>query len=592
MTAYAAPIEDMMFALTELAGLEDVAKLPNCGSAEPDLVRQILEEAGKLGSGVLAPINRIGDLEGCVLEGEDVRTPKGFKEAWEQFCEGGWTGIAFEEEFGGQGLPWMVGTAVQEIWHAANMAFALCPMLTQGTVELLTAHGSHEQKSFYLPRLISGQWTGTMNLTEPQAGSDLGAIRTKAVRDGDSYLITGQKIFITYGEHDWAENIIHFTLARLPDAPTGVKGISLFIVPKFIPNEDGSLGKRNDLRCVSLEHKLGINASPTAVMSFGDHGGAVGYLVGEENRGLEYMFTMMNNARLGVGLEGVAIAERAYQQALAFSKERVQSRALSSPDPKPVAIISHPDVRRMLLTQKALTEASRGLAYYTAAQIDIARNHPDAGVKKAAKSRIDLMIPIVKAWSSECGMQSADLGVQVHGGMGFIEETGAAQHLRDVRITAIYEGTNGIQANDLVGRKLMRDGGAAMNHYIGEMREIEAKLASPELTSLRQPLTEALNALKTASDWIVAANDPVVAQAGALPFMRLFGITAGGWAMSRMALSAEAKLKAGEGDAKFLKAKITSARFFAEQILPQADGLRRMATTGADTIMDATLEAV
>jgi alkylation response protein AidB-like acyl-CoA dehydrogenase len=592
MTAYAAPIEDMMFALTELAGLEDVAKLPNCGSAEPDLVRQILEEAGKLGSGVLAPINRIGDLEGCVLEGEDVRTPKGFKEAWEQFCEGGWTGIAFEEEFGGQGLPWMVGTAVQEIWHAANMAFALCPMLTQGTVELLTAHGSHEQKSFYLPRLISGQWTGTMNLTEPQAGSDLGAIRTKAVRDGDSYLITGQKIFITYGEHDWAENIIHFTLARLPDAPPGVKGISLFIVPKFIPNEDGSLGKRNDLRCVSLEHKLGINASPTAVMSFGDHGGAVGYLVGEENRGLEYMFTMMNNARLGVGLEGVAIAERAYQQALAFSKERVQSRALSSPDPKPVAIISHPDVRRMLLTQKALTEASRGLAYYTAAQIDIARNHPDAGVKKAAKSRIDLMIPIVKAWSSECGMQSADLGVQVHGGMGFIEETGAAQHLRDVRITAIYEGTNGIQANDLVGRKLMRDGGAAMNHYIGEMREIEAKLASPELTSLRQPLTEALNALKTASDWIVAANDPVVAQAGALPFMRLFGITAGGWAMSRMALSAEAKLKAGEGDAKFLKAKITSARFFAEQILPQADGLRRMATTGADTIMDATLEAV
>jgi alkylation response protein AidB-like acyl-CoA dehydrogenase len=590
MTAYAAPIEDMMFALTELAGLEDVAKLPNCGSAEPDLVRQILEEAGKLGSGVLAPINRIGDLEGCVLTGEEVKTPKGFKEAWEQFCEGGWTGIAFEEEFGGQGLPWMVGTAVQEIWHAANMAFALCPMLTQGTVELLTAHGSHEQKAFYLPPLVSGQWTGTMNLTEPQAGSDLGAIRSKAVRNGDSYLVTGQKIFITYGEHDWAENIIHFTLARLPDAPAGVKGISLFIVPKFIPNADGSLGKRNDLRCVSLEHKLGINASPTAVMSFGDNGGAVGYLVGEENRGLEYMFTMMNNARLGVGLEGVAIAERAYQQALAFSKERVQSRALNSSDPKPVSIIHHPDVRRMLLTQKVLTEASRGLAYYTAAQIDIARNHPEAAAQKAAKSRIDLMIPIVKAWSSECGMQSADLGVQVHGGMGFIEETGAAQHLRDVRITAIYEGTNGIQANDLVGRKLMRDGGAAMNQYIAEMREIGSKLNSPELASLGQPLTEALDALKTASDWIVATNDPAIAQAGALPFMRLFGITAGGWALSRMALSAEAKLKAGEGNAKFLKAKIASARFFAEQILPQADGLRRMATTGAETIMDTVLD--
>src|SRR5215468_2970843 len=479
MSLYHAPLREMRFVLTELAGLEQVAKLPGFEEATPDLVMAILEEAGKFATEVLDPLNASGDREGAErLDDGTVRTPSGFKDAYKQYCANGWNGLTKDPDFGGQGLPQLVSTAVEEMWHAANMAFDLCPLLTQGAIEAIELCGTPEQKERYLPKMVSGEWTGTMNLTEAQAGSDLAAVRTRAVPQPDgSFKLFGQKIFITYGEHDYTDNIIHLVLARTPTAPEGVKGISLFIVPKFMVNADGSLGARNDVHCVSIEHKLGIHASPTAVLAYGDRGGATGYLVGEENRGLEYMFIMMNQARFSVGLEGVGLAERAYQRAAAYAKERVQGRAVGEGHAPGATILQHPDVRRMLLSMKAATEAMRALAYVTAAALDNARAHPDEEARKRHQAFVDLMIPIVKGWCTETAQEIAYTGVQVHGGMGFIEETGAAQHYRDARITTIYEGTTGIQANDLVGRKTARDAGAAAFAVIAEMQRLVTDLA-------------------------------------------------------------------------------------------------------------------
>ncbi|HRK96247.1 MAG TPA: acyl-CoA dehydrogenase family protein, partial [Rhodospirillales bacterium] len=455
MAAYRAPVSDMRFVINELAGFESVRALMDDADLTGDLVDAILEEADKFASGVLAPLNVVGDREGCVLENGVVRTPTGFREAYAQFTEGGWNGIHFAREHGGQGLPRLVSTAVSEMWTGANMAFGLCPMLTQAAADALARHGSDDLKQAYLPKLVSGQWAGTMNLTEPQAGSDLARVRTRAVPDSDgAYRISGQKIFITFGDHDLSENVIHMVLARLPDAPDGVHGLSLFLIPKFLVREDGSLGQRNDLRVVSLEHKLGINGSPTAVMAYGDNEGALGFLVGEENRGLELMFTMMNTARLAVGLEGIGIAERAYQDARAYALERVQGRAIGNDDPSPVPIAHHPDVQRMLMSMKSQTEAGRALAYAAAADTDIAERHPDPEVRRRHQRMVDLLTPVVKAWSTDVGIEVASTAIQVYGGMGYIEESGVAQHLRDARIAAIYEGTNGIQAADLACRKV------------------------------------------------------------------------------------------------------------------------------------------
>ncbi|HKW52866.1 MAG TPA: acyl-CoA dehydrogenase [Stellaceae bacterium] len=593
MTEYAAPLADMRFALNEIAGIGEIAALPGCEQATSDVVDAVLEEAGKLAAGVLAPLNRVGDQQASRLENGVVRTPDGFKDAYAKYVEGGWNALPFPAEHGGQGLPMALSTAVFEMWNSANMGFALCPLLNVGAVEALAAHGTPEQQRLYLPRLISGEWTGTMNLTEPQAGSDVGALRTRAVRDGAGYRITGQKIFITYGEHDMAENIVHLVLARLPDAPAGTHGISLFLVPKFMVNLDGSLGQRNDVRCVSLEHKLGIHASPTCVLAYGDNGGAQGFLIGEENRGMECMFTMMNNARLNVGLQGVAIAERAYQQARDFARQRVQGRpvtAASGTHP----IIHHPDVRRMLLQMRAQTEAMRALAYYTAGAIDRARHHPEADTRAAQQRRVDLLIPVVKAWSTDAGVEVASIGMQVHGGMGFIEETGAAQHLRDARIAPIYEGTNGIQANDLVGRKLLRDKGMAAAELIAEMRALDAPLAAAtgdDIATIRQALRPSIDALAAASDWMVAqgAADPPRALAGAVPYLKLAGAVAGGWLMAQGALAAQRQLAERGGNARFHEAKLITARFYAEQTLAAAPGLIPAATGGA-TVMSFDLE--
>jgi 3-(methylthio)propanoyl-CoA dehydrogenase len=586
---YTAPLADIRFALTEIAGLPDLAGLPGCDQAAPDLVDQVLDEAGKFAREVIAPLNTVGDREHSRLENGVVRTPKGFAEAYRRYVDSGWNSLPFDPDYGGQGLPQLVSTAVMEMWSAANMAFSLCGLLTVGATDLLHAHGSKEQKDLYLGKLISGEWTGTMNLTEPQAGSDLGALRTRAVKTGGHYKITGQKIFITYGEHDLTPNIVHMVLARLPDAPAGSKGISLFIVPKVLVNADGSLGERNDLRCVSLEHKLGIHASPTCVMAYGDGGGATGFLVGEENRGLEYMFTMMNTERLGVGLQGVAIAERAYQQARDFARQRVQGRPVGVKSNGALPIVHHADVRRMLLGMRAGVEAARALAYFAAAAIDRAQHHPDAAEAARQQGIADLLIPVVKAWCTDLGVEVASTGIQVHGGMGFIEETGAAQHLRDARITPIYEGTNGIQANDLVGRKLGRDGGAAARGFIGEMRAIDAELArapGDDLAVIRRHLTAGFDALASATDDVVStlAGDLPRALAGAVPYLRLFGVVAGGWLLAKGALAAQRSLAERPKNARFLEAKLMTARFFAEHALAGAPGLLP-AVAGGATVM-------
>ena len=593
MADYRAPLDDMRFALNEIAGLGAVNRLPGFGDATPDLVDAVLEEAGKFGADVIAPLNALGDREGCVLENGVVRTPKGFPDAYRQFVEAGWNGIWAPGEWGGQGLPVLVATAVSEIRHAANLSFALCPMLTQSAIELLLSHGSDDINAIYLEKLVSGQWAGTMNLTEPQAGSDLARIRCKAERTDGHYVLRGQKIFISHGEHDMAENIVHMVLARSPDGPEGIKGLSLFVVPKFLPDADGNPGARNDLRCVSLEHKLGMHASPTAVMSYGDNEGARAFLIGEENRGIEYMFIMMNAARLAVGMEGVGIAERAYQQARDFARERVQSRAIAG-GAGPVTIIHHPDVRRMLLAMRAQTEAIRAIAYRVAACIDIARHHEDPEERARAHAFVDLMTPVAKAYSTDVAFEVADLGIQVHGGMGYIEETGATQHARDIRVSRIYEGTNGIQANDLVGRKVARDEGLAAGDLIKAMRETAADLAADEggLDDLAEPLTTAAGALETATDWIVETypQDPAPAAAGAVHYLRLMGVATGGWLLAQGALRAAERKAAGDAD-PYLEQKVVSARFFAQQYLPQAAALRTTILAGGGTVAAVSPDA-
>jgi alkylation response protein AidB-like acyl-CoA dehydrogenase len=580
--SYVAPLKDMRFVLRELAGLEQVAGLPGYEEATPDTVDAILEEASKFASEVLDPINHSGDQQGSVWKDGAVATPQGFKQAYKQYVEGGWGALPFSADWGGQGLPKLVATAVEEMLTSSNMSFSLCPLLTQGAIHALELCGSDALKSTFLERMVKGTWTGTMNLTEPQAGSDLALVKTRAVREGGHYRITGQKIFITYGEHDLADNIVHLVLARTPDAPEGVKGISLFLVPKYLVKPDGSLGERNAARCVSIEHKLGIHASPTAVMAYEN---AVGYLVGEENKGLSYMFIMMNAARFSVGLEGVAIAERAFQRALAYARERLQGRDLVEGGGT-VPIIRHPDVRRMLMLMKSQTEAMRALAYVVAAAMDFAHKTKD----RNHQAFVDLMIPVVKGWSTETGIEVASLGVQVHGGMGFIEETGAAQHLRDARITTIYEGTTGIQAGDLVGRKIAREGGATARGWIAELKRFDAELGkskNADLQAIRASLAAGAQAVSDGVDYIVAnaGKDVKDVFAGAVPFLKLMGIVAGGWQMARAALASEKKLSSGDGEASFLEAKIKTARFYADHVLVQAPALRDTVVKGAAGVM-------
>ena len=578
MSGYAAPLTEMRFALDAIAGLGEIAALPGYeAAAASETVDAILDQAAKFAGELLAPLNSVGDRERSRLENGLVRTPTGFKAAYDAFIAGGWNALAMPEEHGGQGLPLSLGIAVLEMWTSANLAFSLCPILTQAAVELLAAYGSDTQRRLYLGKLMSGEWAGTMNLTEPQAGSDLGAVRMRAVKDGDHYRVGGQKIFITYGDHDLAPNIIHAVLARTPNAAPGSKGLSLFIVPKFLVNEDGGLGARNDIRCLKLEEKLGIHASPTCVLSYGDNGGAIGTLIGEEGRGIEYMFLMMNGARLNVGLQGVAVAERAYQQARDYALNRVQGHPITAPDSSPLPIIHHPDVRRMLLGMRSDAEATRALLYYTAGQIDRARRAADTQKRARYQARADLLIPIAKAWSTARGFEAASTNIQVHGGMGFIEETGAAQHLRDARIALIYEGTNGIQANDLLTRKLARDDGAAMRDFIAEMRALDL----PELAALEKPLHSAIDALEKASESLgrLYHTQPAVALAGAMPFLELFGTVTAGWLMAKAALAAS-----GGHDAEFAAVKRITAQFFAEQRLATAPALLP-AIVGGATVM-------
>ncbi|WP_312434844.1 acyl-CoA dehydrogenase [Janthinobacterium sp.] len=588
--SYQAPLKDMLFVMNELAGLAEIHTLPGCEDATPDTAEAVLEENAKFCGGVVAPLNWPSDKEPSFWHDGQVTTSKGFKEAFKAYGEAGWQGVQHPTEFGGQGLPKLLATPCIEMLNSASISFALVALLSDGAIEALLTAGSDEQKATYLEKLVSGQWTGTMNLTEPQAGSDLAAVRTRAVPQGDgTYKVFGTKIFITYGEHDLSDNIVHLVLARTPDAPPGVKGISLFIVPKFLVNADGSLGERNDAHCVSIEHKLGIKASPTAVLQFGDHGGAIGTLVGEENRGLEYMFIMMNAARFGVGLQGIGLAERAYQQAVAFAKDRVQSRDLAG-SAGPVSIIHHPDVRRMLMSMRSQTEAARALAYVGAAISDVAHHHPDAQVRADSLATYEYLVPIIKGWSTEMSQDVTRDGVQVHGGMGFIEETGAAQHYRDAKILTIYEGTTAIQANDLVGRKTVRDGGAVAKSIVAQVRATEAQLgelSGADFQAMQRHLAEGSAALEAVVEYVVAnmKTDIKAVFAGSVPYLKLAGIVLGGWQMARAAVAAQQKLGEGSGDAAFYNAKISTARFFADHILSQAPGLRATIIDGSAGVM-------
>ncbi len=587
MAEFTAPVDDMHFVINELVGLETVRTLPDCSEITSDLITSILEEAGKFGAEILAPLNQSGDIDGCVLENGIVRTPSGFKSAYSQYIQSGWNGLTCDQDYGGQDLPWLIATAVSEIYHSANTSFMLNPMLTQGAIELLAKHGSDELKADYMEKLVYGTWTGTMNLTEPNAGSDLGRIQTKAVPMGDHYRITGTKIYITFGEHDLSENIIHMVLARVKGAPEGVRGISLFVVPKFLIKNDKSLGKRNDLRCISIEEKLGIHASPTAVMSYGDDGGAIGYLVGEENMGINYMFTMMNNERLAVGLQGVGISERAYQHAFAYAKERVQGRKIGGGRPEPVVIMEHPDVRRMLLDMKSQTEATRALAYYVAAQLDIAERHQDGDKRTKAQNRVDLLTPVVKAWGSDTSIDVASTGIQIHGGMGFIEETGAAQFYRDARITAIYEGTNGIQANDLVGRKIGKESGETVNALIAEMRsEVSTPLydQSTPIARIQNKLCQSINDLEVATDWVIQTwpENPALVSSTAVPYLRLLALICSGWLMFK------AYNRVNDSpNTVFRKSKHITVRFFIDHHVIQSRSLTKMVTEGATVVQDS-----
>ncbi len=590
---YRAPLKDMLFAMTELADLDHISQLPGYEEATPDTAQAILEESARFNEQVVAPLNRIGDTEPSSWKDGVVTTTPGFKDAFRQFGEGGWQGVLHPADFGGQGLPKLVATPCNEMLNTANLSFALCPLLTDGAIEALLTAGTDAQKATFLPKLISGEWTGTMNLTEPQAGSDLAAVRTRAEPQGDgTFKVFGTKIFITYGEHDMADNIVHLVLARTPNAPEGVKGISLFIVPKFLVNADGTLGERNDVHCVSIEHKLGIKASPTAVLQFGDHGGAIGTLVGEENRGLEYMFIMMNSARFSVGMQGIAVSERAYQQAVAYAKDRVQSRPVDGSAREAVTIIHHPDIKRMLLTMRALIEGARSVAYVAAAASDIAHQHPDEAVRKQNMALYEFMVPVVKGWSTELSIDVTSLGVQVHGGMGFIEETGAAQHYRDARILPIYEGTTAIQANDLVGRKTVRDGGAVARAICAQIAATEAALGQhggAAFTAVQTQLKQGREALEAVVQFVVgnAKADPNAVFAGSVPYLKLCGIVFSGWQFGRAMLAADAKRAE---DPAFHEAKIATAHFFGQHILSQASSLRAAIVDGAAPVNALTAE--
>jgi alkylation response protein AidB-like acyl-CoA dehydrogenase len=590
MSDYAPPLADMRFVLENVVDLAALAKLPAFEQADPEMVAGVLEESGRFFSQEFAPLNRVGDEQHSRRNDDgSVTTPDGFKAAYDRYVAAGWPGVPFPAEYGGGGFPWLVGTAMQETMQAANLAFSLGPLLTQGAIDLLLHHGTEEQRETYLPRMVTGEWAGTMNLTEPQAGSDVGALTTKAVpADDGSWRITGQKIFITYGEHDLTDNILHLVLARVPDAPPGTKGISCFIVPKVLVGDDGTLGERNAVECVSVERKMGINASPTCVMAYD---GAVGYLIGEANQGMRYMFTMMNNARLSVGLQGLSLAERAYQQAVAYAQERRQGRAPGAPKGESSPIVEHPDVRRMLLTMRTQIEALRCLAYLNAECIDLAKAHPDEAVRQWRSELADLLTPLTKGWGTDLGVELTSLAIQVHGGMGYIEETGVAQHYRDARIAPIYEGTNGIQAMDLVGRKLPMRGGGVMTDFFAEIGKTIEELATSdgELPLIGDRLDAAVSALRSATEWLMENGlaNPVDALAGATPYLRLTSLVAGGWLLARSACIANRMAQAGQGDAEFLEQKIVSARFFCDQILPQVHGLLPAVTAGAGDLTAA-----
>ncbi len=597
---YKAPLKDMLFNIQHLANIDQIAQIPGFEEAGFDTAQAVLEECAKFNEGVLSPLNWEGDKNPSFFKDGKVTTTPGFKEAYRQYAEGGWQGLQHPTDFGGQGLPKTIGAACGEMLNSANMSFALCPLLSDGAIEALLTAGSDELKATYLEKLVSGQWTGTMNLTEPQAGSDLAMVRTRAEPQADStYKIFGTKIYITYGEHDMAENIVHLVLARVVGAPEGVKGISLFVVPKFMVGKDGEgeavLGARNDVHCVSIEHKLGIKASPTAVLQYGDHGGAIGYLVGQENRGLEYMFIMMNAARYAVGVQGIAIAERAYQKAVQYAKDRVQSRPVDGSIQASAPIIHHPDVKRMLMTMRAYTEGCRAMAAVAAAAYDAAHHHTDADVRKQNAAFYEFMVPLVKGYSTEMSLEVTSLGVQVHGGMGFIEETGAAQYYRDAKILTIYEGTTAIQANDLVGRKTARDGGQTAKGIATQVQATEAELAkqgSAHSLAVAKRLTAAREAFVDVVDFIATntRGNPNAAFAGSVPYLMLAGNLVAGWQLARGLLVAQTAAAQAE-DAGFMAAKVTTARFYADHLLSKAPGLRDSIVEGADSVTALALEA-
>ena len=601
---YKAPLKDMLFNIQHIADIEQIAKIPGFEEAGIDTAQAVLEECAKFNEGVLSPLNWEGDKNPSSFKDGVVTTTPGFKEAFKQYVEGGWQGLQHPADYGGQGLPKTIGAACGEMLNSANMSFALCPLLSDGAIEALLTAGSDELKAVYLEKLVSGQWTGTMNLTEPQAGSDLAAVRSRAEPQADgSYKVFGTKIYITYGEHDMAENIVHLVLARVVGAPEGVKGISLFVVPKFMVGKDGTLGARNDVHCVSIEHKMGIKASPTAVLQYGDNGGALGYIVGQENRGLEYMFIMMNSARYAVGMQGIAIAERAYQKAVTFAKDRVQSRPVDGSIKASAPIIHHPDVKRMLMTMRAYTEGCRAMASVAAAAYDASHHHPDAEVRKQNLAFYEFMVPLVKGYSTEMSLEVTSLGVQVHGGMGFIEETGAAQYYRDAKILTIYEGTTAIQANDLIGRKTMRDGGQTAKAIAAQIEVTEGELVkngSADALAVAKRLKAAREALVDVIDFVAGglAKGPSVAAkaspnavfAGSVPYLMLAGNVVAGWQMARSLLVAQEQLAQGV-EADFMKAKITTSRFYADHLLTKAPGMRDSIVEGAECVTALALEA-
>ncbi len=595
--SYVAPIKDMLFCMKELAAIDEVAKLPGFEDAGYETAQAVLEECAKLNQDVIAPLNWEGDRNPSSWKDGRVTTTPGFKDAFKQFAEGGWQGLQHPVDFGGQGLPKTIGSACGEMLNSANLSFALCPLLTDGAIEALLTAGSPEQQATFIPKMITGEWTGTMNLTEPQAGSDLALVRTRAEPQPDgTYRIFGTKIFITYCEHDMADNIVHLVLARIAGAPEGVKGISLFIVPKFLVNADGSLGARNDVQCVSIEHKLGIKASPTAVLQFGDQGGAIGQLIGQENRGLEYMFIMMNAARYAVGVQGIAIAERAYQKAVAYAKDRVQSRPVDGSMPGSAPIVHHPDVKRMLMTMRAYTEGCRAMALTAAAAYDAAHQHPDKEVRAQNQAFYEFMVPLVKGYSTEMSLEVTSLGVQVHGGMGFIEETGAAQYYRDAKILTIYEGTTAIQANDLVGRKTARDGGQTAKAIARQIEQTEAALAesgSAAAKSMLKRLRAAREAFVQVVDFVAGQTkaSPNAVFAGSVPYLMLAGNVMAGWQMARALLAAERQLGEADADTAFLTSKIATARFYAEHLLSKAPGLRDAIVEGGESATALPVDA-